>query len=330
MSKPTKLPRWATSGSIVEPNEGAKDVGYQVGEAPIAEYDNWRAKLTHDWLAFLAPFFSDGGPKRIQSAADIDGLKVLVGVEPGDVAMIGMPDRFGFYVATTTAAPELPPFQFASIGTPGVYWVVLAPGPGFFGIPYGLPTLNAAGQVEQQPAAKGAPNGVAGLDGTGSLPDEQFRGVYTGPVTISGAAVNGSFTGDGSALHTLNASELKGGTVPDARLAGTLAKVWGRISIQETSPGVYGPVIDDGSGNFTVALAGTTMIVVTFDTPRPDARYAVVATARSVGTMVLAGVGYETPESFGIELFVGKLTGAEDLSVSGGAGNDVSFAVFDN
>lgn len=54
VSKPTKVPRWATSGGALntEPSEGKKDVGWVVEEPP-ADTMNWLQKLTYDWVLWL-------------------------------------------------------------------------------------------------------------------------------------------------------------------------------------------------------------------------------------------------------------------------------------
>lgn len=55
VAKPTKTPRWASAAGavITEPTEGKKDIGDQVEERPPAQYRNWVAKITHDWVLWL-------------------------------------------------------------------------------------------------------------------------------------------------------------------------------------------------------------------------------------------------------------------------------------
>lgn len=55
MSKPTKLPEWASGGSaaITEPSEEKKDLGWVVAEKPAAQYFNWLLKNVYDWCTFL-------------------------------------------------------------------------------------------------------------------------------------------------------------------------------------------------------------------------------------------------------------------------------------
>lgn len=54
-TKPTSLPRWATSGSalLVEPNDGKKDIGWVVNEPPPAQVLNWQKNLVYQWCAYL-------------------------------------------------------------------------------------------------------------------------------------------------------------------------------------------------------------------------------------------------------------------------------------
>ena len=55
MAKPTNTPRWANSGgAIVEPTSGKKDVGWVVAEKPPAQFWNWLANLTWQWLDWLS------------------------------------------------------------------------------------------------------------------------------------------------------------------------------------------------------------------------------------------------------------------------------------
>jgi hypothetical protein len=50
ISKPTKLPEWAsTTANVVEPSEGKKDDGWLVNEIPPSSYENWRAKKVWEW-----------------------------------------------------------------------------------------------------------------------------------------------------------------------------------------------------------------------------------------------------------------------------------------
>lgn len=55
-AKPSVRPRWASSapvGAIVEPSSGKKDVGYEPGERPPAEFDNWLQNLNYQWIDYL-------------------------------------------------------------------------------------------------------------------------------------------------------------------------------------------------------------------------------------------------------------------------------------
>lgn len=53
-TKPTILPRWANVGaSVTEPSSGQKDVGYDGGDRPPHQYENWRAEVIYDWTKWL-------------------------------------------------------------------------------------------------------------------------------------------------------------------------------------------------------------------------------------------------------------------------------------
>ncbi len=77
-------------------------------------------------------------------------------------------------------------------------------------------------------------NGASNLSGTlsaaqlsGTLPSGLFSGTYANAVSLNNAG--NSFTGSGTGLTGLNASELASGTVPDALLASNVARtnqVW--------------------------------------------------------------------------------------------------------
>jgi hypothetical protein len=59
-AKPSKVARWAetspgvTSGSIVEPTSGKKDIGFVGGERPCAEHLGWLFSLAYEWQQYLS------------------------------------------------------------------------------------------------------------------------------------------------------------------------------------------------------------------------------------------------------------------------------------
>ena len=58
MAKPTLKPRWATTVTAdptryVEPPSGKKDIGWDVGERPPAQYENWLRGTTGQWIDWL-------------------------------------------------------------------------------------------------------------------------------------------------------------------------------------------------------------------------------------------------------------------------------------
>ena len=54
MPKPTQTPRWANvGGSIVEPLEGKKDIGYVNAELPTHSEMNWLFNLIYQWAVWL-------------------------------------------------------------------------------------------------------------------------------------------------------------------------------------------------------------------------------------------------------------------------------------
>ena len=55
MSRPRKLPEWATAvgADIVEPSSGRKGTGWERGKQPPAPYFNWHQNLTHKWIEWI-------------------------------------------------------------------------------------------------------------------------------------------------------------------------------------------------------------------------------------------------------------------------------------
>ncbi len=55
-TEPSSLPRWATDGAagIVEPSSGKKDLGFDPGERPPAQYFDWLFNLIYQWIHWLA------------------------------------------------------------------------------------------------------------------------------------------------------------------------------------------------------------------------------------------------------------------------------------
>jgi hypothetical protein len=83
--------------------------------------------------------------------------------------------------------------------------------------PYALTAANASNLTSTLPASQLS----------GALPSANLLGTYSGALTLNNAA--NSFTGSGAGLTALNANNLASGTVPDARLAGNVARtnqVW--------------------------------------------------------------------------------------------------------
>jgi hypothetical protein len=88
---------------------------------------------------------------------------------------------------------------------------------------------------------------AAGLSGV--LPSASLAGIYGGAVTLNNAA--NAFSGNGSALTSLNASELTSGTVPDARLGPNVSLLGPTIESAEITDGT---IVDaDISGSAKIA-----------------------------------------------------------------------------
>ena len=150
---------------------------------------------------------------------------------------------FALYNSTNLASPVLagPITNSAVAVTNGLFTTVLDFGSGVFtGTNYWLQigvrtnggtnsftTLAPRQPLTPTPYAVFA-NTASNLSGTlpsaqltGALPSAQISGTYSGAVTFSNSANNfiGVFSGNGSSLSNLNASQLTSGTVADARLS---------------------------------------------------------------------------------------------------------------
>jgi hypothetical protein len=65
-TKPTSLPTWATTGTIVEPSSGKKATGWIVEKPPYG-YFNWILNLIYQWCAYVsdAVFTSTGSASGV-------------------------------------------------------------------------------------------------------------------------------------------------------------------------------------------------------------------------------------------------------------------------
>lgn len=59
-SKPTKIPRWADTGTIVEPSEAKKDSGWVAPELPPDTFFNWHQNLVGLWNKWFDERHDDG------------------------------------------------------------------------------------------------------------------------------------------------------------------------------------------------------------------------------------------------------------------------------
>lgn len=54
-ARPNELPRWGTDlSNVTEPNEGQKDTGWTVGQAPSSAVQNWYQEKVYRWLEHMA------------------------------------------------------------------------------------------------------------------------------------------------------------------------------------------------------------------------------------------------------------------------------------
>ena len=60
-TKPGNLAEWATGGSalITEPLLAEKELGWEPGKRPPAQWMNWWRKVVHLWIVWLDAFESE-------------------------------------------------------------------------------------------------------------------------------------------------------------------------------------------------------------------------------------------------------------------------------
>lgn len=81
LTKPTKTPRWADTGTRTEPAEGKKDTGWIFEEEPPFGYFNWLQGIAGDWCKWLNERLFDGS-----SSSD---FKVKAPESPGVLTLEG-------------------------------------------------------------------------------------------------------------------------------------------------------------------------------------------------------------------------------------------------
>jgi hypothetical protein len=83
MSKPSKLPRWATSAfTVTEPDELKKNGGYGAGEKPAPKVMNWLFNTIYAWCAYLQGLHTEPdflGQAYTWTAVHVFQLGVAVG-----------------------------------------------------------------------------------------------------------------------------------------------------------------------------------------------------------------------------------------------------------
>ncbi len=164
-TKPTKTPRWADTGTRVEPLEAKKDLGWIFEEEPPFSAFNWLQGIAGDWMKWFDERFFDGSTE--------DELLIK---EPGTGT-----DVMKFAAAGIQA--------FKTFIRSGAGNGINATG----GTSSGA-GLSGTGGTPDGPGSRGTGTGSgAGVEGTGGSSGKGVIGTAGG-----GNADGGSFTGSGS------------------------------------------------------------------------------------------------------------------------------------
>lgn len=76
--KPTTLPEWATSATVVEPSLSQKQTGWVAGSRPPAPWENWRAENVYNWIQYVDdPVGTGTGPAFDCTGGATDGPGII-------------------------------------------------------------------------------------------------------------------------------------------------------------------------------------------------------------------------------------------------------------
>ena len=133
MSKPTRLPRWATDVSaVIEPSEAKKNTGYLTAEMPAPKVLNWLLYMIYGWCSYLNGLHMEPdflGQTYTWTAQHVFNVRVLVGGlrSSGHVQLVGSDIHYtdGAGAAALRTRYKHIPFTFAHGGTlPSGQWEV--------------------------------------------------------------------------------------------------------------------------------------------------------------------------------------------------------------
>lgn len=210
---------------------------------------------------------------------------------------------FNFAGATITNLPYLPlgggTLTGALNGTAATFSGAIT-GASFSGSGAALTALNASNLASGTVPSARIAGAYTGITGVGTLTSLALSGAITGATTgaFSGAVTAASFSGVGTALTALNASNLGSGTVPSARMTGAYTGITGvgTLATLAVTATINGD-IDGNAATATILATARTINGVSFN---GSANITVPAAAGTLtGSALAAGVTSSSLTSVG-------------------------------
>jgi len=260
----------AVSGTLGATNGGTAQSSYTLGDTLYSSATNTLARLagntttTKKYLQQLGDGVNSAAPSWVQvAAADISGLGTMATQDANAVAITG-----GSLNNVTIGASTPNTGAFTTLNAANITASTLFTGNGS-----AISAINASnissGTIDNARTSANTSNSASTIvlrDATGNF----------GANTISAA-----FSGDGSAINAINASNISSGTVANARTSAASAN------------GASTIVLRDSSGNFTANVGTFTTIAGTLSTASQTS----ITAVGSLGSTQISSLGVGTAAS---------------------------------